>query len=361
MNKIKKNIFCIIASLMLFSCDNGKINREDVCPPMFPYQSYIDSMGEKDIFPNIGDDGEGFNALSQNIHYPVMPDTLELSHFADSLLQYYNIHLAYNTMAYDVGTAERYISESDITVEYADALDSINLVGITFPEIKKQLRIIAGNASKWIRKGVEPSSQNDQAISLFYDVFNEFSSSLLDNRLSEDEFDPKTVLADYDDIHAKVLTDTIFFRSELLKKVLSETDFAKKCIFAREYAYSNYRHQQRDDKEVVAVIDNILQANKYSPLLRDLWRIWRVLLQTNIFGSVSNDGAIYNLFYNDMRNHIALVYIAHLTDNPQDKVAFKEFVRLAADYNIIRNSGFIFGNNANLENMDLFYSVFNSN
>lgn len=128
----------------------------------------------------------------------------------------------------------------------------------------------------------------------------------------------------------------------------------------REYAYSNYKHPRRDDKEVVAVIDNILRADEYSPLLRDLWRMWRMMLQIDIFGSRSNDGAMYNLFYNDMRNRVALAYIAHLKDNPDDRIALKEFVRLANDYNIVRNSEFVLGNNANLEEMDLFYSVFKS-
>ena len=68
---------------------------------------------------------------------------------------------------------------------------------------------------------------------------------------------------------------------------------------------------------------------------------------------------MYNLFYNDMRNSIALTYIVHLTTHPGDKIAFKEFIRLAQAYNIVRNSSCMFGNNANLEDMELLYSVFN--
>ena len=110
---------------------------------------------------------------------------------------------------------------------------------------------------------------------------------------------------------------------------------------------------------MVAVLDKLLRANKYSPLLGELWRMWRVALQINIFGSRSNDGAMYNLFYNDMRNRVALIYIAHLKTHPYDKIAFKEFLRLAQVHNITRNSPCMFGNNANLEDMELFYSVYN--
>lgn len=95
--------------------------------PAFPYQTYLDSMGEDEYFPTIGDDGGGFAAISNNIRYPEMPDTLALSHFADSLLQLYNIAIAFNIVAYDVSTAERYIDEADLGLKQADALDSINV------------------------------------------------------------------------------------------------------------------------------------------------------------------------------------------------------------------------------------------
>lgn len=61
-----------------------------------------------------------------------------------------------------------------------------------------------------------------------------------------------------------------------------------------------------------------------------------------------------------MRNRIALVYIAHLKTHYLDKLAFKEFVRLTITYNIIRNSECMIGNNGNLEEMELFYAVLES-
>lgn len=361
MNKIIYYLAVIEAAMgvLLSSCVNNKSDSRGLIVPSFPYESYLDSISEDDSFPTIGDDGQGFNAISHNIRYPELPDTLTSSLFADSLLKYYNIALAYNTLAYDNGSAERYMSEPDMRLPYADALDAINLEGISDAEIKNRLKAVAENAAKCIRDSVELSAGKTEAIKRFYDAFNKFSSALYNNRLSKDEFDPQSVLEGYDDIHAKALTDITSYRGELLDMTLAERDFYKKCVMAREYAYSNYNSPKRNDKEVVAVIDTILRTNEYSPLLRDLWRMWRVMLQMNIFGGRSNDSAMYNLFYNDMRSRIALVYIDHLAHNPNDSIAFMEFVRLASDYNIVRNSGFLLGNNANLEDMELFYSIFN--
>lgn len=172
------------------------------------------------------------------------------------------------------------------------------------------------------------------------------------------EFNLSEILEDYAGIHAMAISDTTTFRSELLQKVLREPDFNKKCVLAREFAYANYKSPYRDDKELVAVIDPILRENKYSPLLGELWLIWRTALQKNILSGPSNDSAMYNLFYNDMRNRIALVYIAYLKTHPYDKLAFNKFVSLAMEYNITRNRC-LFGNNSLLDEMSLYDEIWN--
>lgn len=354
MNKIVKLSIFVFALAMMSSCAKVRPIEEPLAPPAFPYQSYLDSIGSDEVSPLIGDDGRGFNPISHNIRYPAIPDSLKLSSFADSLLQYYNIALAFNSMAYDIGTAERYMSNRSLRLDAADALDAVNLDGITSPEIRQQLRNISRNSAAWLRKGIEPNSQKNEAVGRFYDLFDQFTSPLLPNQSSEAEYDPGSFVDNYDKIHAQALTDTTFFRSELMRRVFCATDFERKCVLAREYAYSNDIHPRRNDKEVVAVIDNILRENKYSPLLRDLWRMWRVLLQIYIFGSPSNDGAMYNLFYNDMRNRIALVYLAHLNKHPDDIIALKEFISLSLDHNIVRNSGYLFGNNVIIDEIELF-------
>ena len=44
-----------------------------------------------------------------------------------------------------------------------------------------------------------------------------------------------------------------------MRMTLEEPDFARQCVLAREYAYCNYRHPQRSDKEMVAVLDKLLR------------------------------------------------------------------------------------------------------
>lgn len=329
--------------------------------PAFPYQTYLDSIGEDEYFPTIGDDGGGFDAICNNIRYPEMPDTLSLSHFADSLLQFYNVAIAFNTVAYDVSTAERYMDEVDFGLEQADALDSINVSGINHYEIKDLLVKLSRKAAMWIRSGKKPNEQQNDEVGEFYKVFNAFRDPLFEAHMSDVEFNPSEIVEDYANIHSKAISDTTTFRSELLQQVLRESDFNKKCVLAREFAYANYKSPYRDDKELVAVIDSILRANKYSPLLGELWLMWRTALQKNILSGPSNDSAMYNLFYNDMRNRIALAYIAHLKTHPHDKLAFNKFASMAMEYNITRNCGGMFGNNSLLDEMSLYDEIWNNN
>lgn len=329
--------------------------------PAFPYQTYLDSIGEDEYFPTIGDDGGGFDAICKNIRYPEMPDTLSLSHFADSLLQFYNVAIAFNTVAYDVSTAERYMDEVDFGLEQADALDSINVSGINHYEIKELLVKLRRKAAMWIRSGKKPNEQQNDEVGEFYEVFNAFRNPLFEAHMSDDEYNPSEIIEDYANIHSKAISDTTTFRRELLQQVLRESDFNKKCVLAREFAYANYKSPYRDDKELVAVIDPILRANKYSPLLGELWLMWRTALQKNILSGPSNDSAMYNLFYNEMRNRIALAYIAHLKTHPHDKLAFNKFASMAMEYNITRNSGCLFGNNSLLDEMSLYDEIWNKN
>ena len=108
------------------------------------------------------------------------------------------------------------------------------------------------------------------------------------------------------------------------------------------------------------MIDQILRFNQYSPLLGELWLMWRTALQKNIFSGPSNDSAIYNLFYNDMRNHIALTYITHLAEHPKDEIAFLSFFNLAMEYNITRNSPCLFGNNSLLDEKNLYKGIWDN-
>ena len=95
------SIFLTVSILLiLMSCRQNKVGNEGSMTGLaFPYQAYLDNMGENEYFPTIGNDGQGFDAISHNIVYPEMPDTLSLSLYADSLLQFYNMILAFKEFA----------------------------------------------------------------------------------------------------------------------------------------------------------------------------------------------------------------------------------------------------------------------
>ncbi len=355
--KTTLSVSLAILAISLASCTNKK-QSENIQVPSFPYESYLVQIQENGCPPIIGDDGNGFNAISHKIRYPEIPDTLNLSPFADSLLLMYNTCLAFNTMAYDVSTAERYMEEDDtLRINHANALDSINLSGIRDKEIRDALMACSKKVAEYIKSGIITNVQETSEVSTFHELFNRFCDSFLEAHLSEAEFDPSTVLENYEEIHQKAITDTLSYRQELLKRVCGEVDFQKKCVLAREFAYANYRNPAGDDRELIAVIDPILRTNNYSPLLGELWLIWRTALQAHVFGSISNYGAMYNLFYNDMRNRVALQYITHLNSHPSDKVAFDKFCELAFKHNITRNSRCLIGNNSFLDQMSIYEGI----
>lgn len=123
------------------------------------------------------------------------------------------------------------------------------------------------------------------------------------------------------------------------------------------FSYANYKNPEGDDKQLVAVLDQILRSNQYSPLLGELWLMWRTALQMHILGSSSNYTSMYNLFYNDMRNHVALLYITRLAEHPEDNNAFLNFYNLAMEHNITRKSSCPVGNNSMINEMDLYEEI----
>lgn len=325
----------------------------------FPYQEYV-SYDDEGLLV-IGNDGNGFAAISHRIRYPKVPDTMKLTPFADSLLQCYNITLAYNTLAYDSGTANLYTDEENpLGEEQANALDSINVSGISDITIRNAIIAVGHEAAKDIRYYIRNKKHSDMqglddAVAAFYEAFESLNAPLFDAHLPETTiiYDPSTVIKNYESIHEKALTDTLHYRNELLQQVLNEKDFQKACVLAREFAYANHKSEDRNDEELVAVLDKLIREGQYSPLLNELWLMWRTALQS-IWGGASNYSSMYNLFYNDMRNRVALTYIAYLNDHPQDKLAFQEFAELFMRHNITRNSECLIGNNVLLDEMELY-------
>lgn len=346
-------ILTVCTSISLAGC-SGSV-KNDI--PTFPaeYQAYLDSIPDGKDFPVIGHDGDGFQAISQNVEYLLLPDKLKSNSFADSLSRIYNMGLAFNAGAYDCGTADRYVGEwsDSIRIAFSESIGKINLTGVIDEVAKDAIQSICDKASSVIATGELTSETRFDAIDVFYDRINSYINPILSRYGETPTDDWSDGLPNYDKLHEKALTDTIKGASDILNLYIEEKDFHKKCVYAREWTLAEFSNG-RDAEMLVAVIDPLLRSGEYSPLLADLWLRWRTALQIYIFGGRSNDSSMYNLFYNSMKNKVALVHIKQLAKHPDDAVAFKEFMRLCYSVNICRNSGALFGNNAILDEMELY-------
>lgn len=311
--------------------------------PKFPYQKYLDSI---DWFPVIGDDGGGFDAISDKIRYPKVPNNVKSSELVDSLLVIYNMALVYNTIAYDVSTAERRIEESTFINAGAHSLENVNLSGIKDLSMKDLLSKMGKTAAQHLRKHQVQTEYENPYVEPFYKCFNAYMNEILGDREPAPQYDPSSDLDYYADLHKQVLNDTSsLFRNNLTAMTLKESDFRKKCVLAYELAYSYYRDNgDLDYAELVTIIDELLKSGEFSPLLYKLWLIWRSTLQTRVFSGFSNDSAMYNLFYNDMRNAVAVTLLRRLSSHPDDPIAMSEFIELTFAYNIVRNCYKTFNN-----------------
>lgn len=347
---------------LLSSCGNSNSEAEvstiqfiDI--PEFPYRDTVTVDENSDDDWQILGGENGLEGISDKIRYPELPERLRDNPYADSLLQLYNQVLAYNTLAYDVTTATWFINNYDgAGVDIIRSLENINLAGIKDKEIRDALKSAACESSAWLQKGEDPNDHEINAVGRYYDRFDEINRTLIESHIDRNErFEPAYYIQNYDTIHFGAMEGDGELRKELALKALNESDFTTACIFAREFAYANYQTPETDDEELVAVVDTLLKKGEYSPLLNELWLIWRTAMQF-YFGGMSNDSQIFNLFYNDMRNTVALNYISHMADNPEDKLAFRHFYTIIMEHNIVRGYCLV-GNSAIFDDMDIYGDV----
>ena len=347
----------ILLLLAFASCSSktgsDKLNPEDI--PTFPYEEIIAATDSTEYFLIIGDDGNGFQPIVNHIKY------LEGEHrginrqYADSLQEAYNFTLAFNALAYDTGTYMRYIDDDIDKMDFANAMDSMIMPTISDASLRESFNSLRTQVAKMMRQG-EPIVEDTTLIANIYARNNEIWGKILNSSSEDPEtFNPETILPDYTTIHEIAIIDTVNGRDRLLAMTLNEPDFQKKTLLAKEFAYANFNSKVREAELLVSVIDPLLTAGQYSPILDELWLMWRTMLQLHIFSSGSNDSAMYNLFYNKMRNRVAKTLLDYIQTHRDDDVALASFINLMMQYNICRNSGCLFGNNANLDEMNLYY------
>ncbi len=343
----------VLALLSIFgvSCHNETLS---VQIPKFPseYLEYMESHDSTTRFPVIGKD-DGFCPISSNIEYYVLPDSLKGNAFADSLKTLYNTALAFNSIAYDISGYERQGEYYGYRSELLEAFKKMPLNGIGNPQIEKAFRKMLDGACEQIEQSEPVNGSEKGSAKGVYNSINPFTDKLL-AKYEATRVNPESFLTDYNQVHELAICDTITGRDKILSLYLNEKNLNKKCAYAHEFALANHRHSEQNDTLLIAIIDPLLRGNEYSPLLRDLWIIWRTTMQIDLLGGSSNDSGMYNLFYNSMRNRVADKYIRHLAEHSDDSTAFTEFLDLAYEYNIVRNGPMPIGNNALMDLLSIY-------
>lgn len=109
------------------------------------------------------------------------------------------------------------------------------------------------------------------------------------------------------------------------------------------------------DVVVLPVMRTLLASGKYSRYEYALWRGWRCRCQIFHFGR-SRDSVLADELFNEYRMKAYLACMEKLMQVPEDKLACLNMGLILESYNTIRNGDCIFGNDANLDDMDMFSS-----
>ena len=355
---MKKMLSCaLIAISLLCSCGAKKggeytsnASYEDCRAWYLNYMS--DTTNYDGYFLIFGDDGNGFVPVSDMLE-PLKFEEKRNSKFVDTLVWLYNATQLLDAMIYDCGTIDRY--NGDFNPEpYADAIGGIDVSGIDNEELSDAFLALSQAIAKDIRNGQRTDTIYYDEILQLHGVMDKLFDDFVDSHRTRMNYNCSKYVADYEKIHAKAITDTAHYRDELLQMAFDEEDFEKRCIYAREFAYANYHNLNGETVDVIAVIEPLLLTTEYSPLLFDLWLIWRTALQGGVLSGLSNDSSMYNLFYNGVRRRVAYRYITRLNENPHDELAFNGLLRLIYRSSIIRNSDCYVGNNCFLDQMDIY-------
>lgn len=163
----------------------------------------------------------------------------------------------------------------------------------------------------------------------------------------------ETYVKDYDKLYAKRMSNDSLHQQELLQHFAEEQDFVCRCIYAMEYVHSSDEGPYFD--AAIPVLESVILAGEYAPMLYDIWRTWRAMKCLHM--GMSRDSAIPNNQYNAMRRIVAQTMLRHIQTNPNDLVAINEFVSLAYCDNINRYCNFPFGNQ-NFEEMMIMFPDF---
>lgn len=129
-----------------------------------------------------------------------------------------------------------------------------------------------------------------------------------------------------------------------LKAIEDAKSFDDQCSIA--YCWANLEDcglTWGDDDYIIAVMYKLLTADKYSPLLTDIWGAWRCLYQQAYWG-ISTYSHIPNSAYNEVKSHAYASILKHVVEDEQDMMAKISLLAMGGEMNLNRFGDFMFGN-----------------
>ena len=147
---------------------------------------------------------------------------------------------------------------------------------------------------------------------------------------------------------------------ELKAKYEKTKDFDARCIYAIElaHAYEADRDSWSEDfkNPAIPIMETLMNEQKYSVYLNELWQKWRVLYQDS--KGASKDSTIPNRLYNAYRNMCCCTVLSYIENNPHDIKAINCFLNLACKENIYREGQYSYGNQNAVDKYYLFNEIY---
>lgn len=115
--------------------------------------------------------------------------------------------------------------------------------------------------------------------------------------------------------------------------------------------WANNEFSPSDDYWIIAVAERLMHSKKYSPLLSNVWLVWRTLIQPEY--GMSRDSRIPNDMYNEYRKLCFKTVLKYLESHPDDAMAKNCAIVLMSRGNVNRGGEYPFGNQNAIEALNV--------
>jgi len=159
---------------------------------------------------------------------------------------------------------------------------------------------------------------------------------------------------DYDALYALRDKSDSLHQASLLERFGRSKDINERCVLALEYAHSS--EDGPYFTQAIPLLEQVLTAGEYSPLLMEAWRTWRALMTTRM--GASKDSDIPNAEFNALRRVCCTTMLRHIAAHPDDWMAINNFLVCGYLDNILRYGDYPFGNQSMMERLEVFCTYY---